>query len=146
MKSTQLSSLLLSLLPLTQGISLNRRDNGLEPRVMSVEIQRRTIPDPISSDRRRLRKRDGTIDIGIDNEVSICHRNADTQPLTFPSNLYTSSMRHWGRHLKISASISTLEAVIYGSMLKAQNYVLPTQIYAASLAYIAPTSRRLMST
>lgn len=145
MKSIQLSSLLLSLLSLTEGISLNKRDNGLEPRVMSVEIQRRTISDPISNDRRRLRKRDGTIDIGIDNEVSIYHNNTETQPLTSSSNLFTSSMHHWERHLKISVFISTLEAVIYGSTHKAQNYVLLTPIYAANLVYTVLTSRRLMS-
>lgn len=145
MKSIQLSSLIFSLLSLTEGISLNKRDNGLEPRVMSVEIQRRAISDPISNDRRRLRKRDGTIDIGIDNEVSICHNNTETQPLTFSSNLYTSSMHHWERHLKISVSISTLGAVIYGSTQKAQNCVLLTPIYAANLVYTVLTSRRLMS-
>jgi hypothetical protein len=145
MKSIQLSSLLLSLLPLTQAISLNKRDNGLEPRVMSVEIQRRTISDPISNDRRRLRRRDGTVDIDIDNEVSICPQNTKAQSLTLSSNLYTSSMHHWERQLKISVSISTLEAVIYGSTQKAQNYVLLTPIYAANLAYTAQTSRRLMS-
>jgi hypothetical protein len=94
MKSVQLSSALFSLLSLTEGISLNKRDNGLEPRVMSVEIQRRTVSDPISNDRKRLRKRDGTIDIGIDNEVGICHNNTKTQSLTFSSNLCTSSMHH----------------------------------------------------
>ncbi|EWG46661.1 hypothetical protein FVEG_07058 [Fusarium verticillioides 7600] len=97
MKSIQLSSLLLSLLPLTQAISLNKRDNGLEPRVMSVEIQRRTISDPISNDRRRLRRRDGTVDIDIDNEQSLYFLNASlgTPAQDFRLHLDTGSSDLW---------------------------------------------------
>ncbi|KAF4441254.1 hypothetical protein F53441_12103 [Fusarium austroafricanum] len=69
MKSIQVSSILLSLLPFTEGISLHRRQNGLEPRVMSVEIQRQGITNPIANDRKRFRRRDGTVDMSIDNEV-----------------------------------------------------------------------------
>ncbi|KAF5594813.1 aspartic-type endopeptidase opsb [Fusarium subglutinans] len=97
MKFMQLSSLLLSSLSLTQAISLNKRHNGLEPRVMSVEIQRRKISDPISNDRRRLRKRDGTIDIDIDNEQSLYFLNASlgTPAQDFRLHLDTGSSDLW---------------------------------------------------
>ena len=71
MKSLQLSSaILFSLLACADAISLHKRQDGLEPRVMSVPIQRRKVDDPFAHDRKRLSRRDGTVNVGIDNEVS----------------------------------------------------------------------------
>lgn len=75
MKSIQLqlsSALILSLLACTDAISLHKRQDGLEPRVMSIPIQRRKVDDPLAHDRKRLNRRDGTVSVGIENEVS-CH-------------------------------------------------------------------------
>jgi hypothetical protein len=71
MKTNQLLCLLLfSLLSLADAINLQKRQHGLEPRVMAVNIQRREVADPIAHDRRRLSRRDDTVNVGIDNEVS----------------------------------------------------------------------------
>lgn len=64
------STLFLSLLASTEAISLHKREHGLEPRVMSVPIQRRQIDNPLAHDRKRLNRRAGTVNVGIDNEVS----------------------------------------------------------------------------
>jgi hypothetical protein len=64
------STLFLSLLSFTGAISLHKREHSLEPRVISASIQRRRVDDPFAHDRKRLSKRDGTVNVGIDNEVS----------------------------------------------------------------------------
>jgi hypothetical protein len=75
------STLFLSLFASTDAISLHKRQDGLEPRVMSVPIQRRKVDDPFAHDRRRLNRRDGTVDVGIDNEVSYHEKRLPKQDL-----------------------------------------------------------------
>jgi hypothetical protein len=49
---------------------------------MSVPIQRRQVEDPFAYDRKRLNRRDGTVNVGIDNEVSY-HKNKPSKTTVY---------------------------------------------------------------
>lgn len=55
----------------TGAISLAKRQDGGDPRVLSLDLQRTKIQDPVTHDRNRMRRRSGSIDVDVDNEVSI---------------------------------------------------------------------------
>jgi hypothetical protein len=50
----------------TEGLTLNRRTDG-PPRVVGFPVTRKSVPNPIQRD--RLRKRSGTVQATLDNEV-----------------------------------------------------------------------------
>jgi hypothetical protein len=50
-----------------EALSLHKRSDG-PSRVLGLEIERRTVADPIARD--RLRRRAGTVQASSDNEVS----------------------------------------------------------------------------
>jgi len=60
----------------TEGLTLNRRTDG-PPRVVGFPVMRKSVPNPVKRD--RLRKRAGTVQATLDNEVSphleavVCH-------------------------------------------------------------------------
>jgi hypothetical protein len=70
MKATRLFYAILSLASVTGAISLHKRQDGLEPRVLALDLQRSTIHDPVGNDRKRLARRSGSVNVGIDNLVS----------------------------------------------------------------------------
>ncbi|KAH7160021.1 aspartic peptidase domain-containing protein [Dactylonectria estremocensis] len=65
-----------SVIPTSLAISLHKRQDGIEPRVLSLDLQRHKIQDPISYDRNRQRRRSGSVDVDIDNEVTLYYFNA----------------------------------------------------------------------
>ncbi|KXT05897.1 hypothetical protein AC578_397 [Pseudocercospora eumusae] len=56
-------------------INLVKRNDGTPPRVVEHTIQRKHIRNPIQRDRNRMRKRDGTLSITVDNEQSLYFMN-----------------------------------------------------------------------
>ena len=50
----------------TEGIQLHKRTDGA-PRVVGFPVQRKSVPNPVERD--RLRKRSGTVQATLDNEV-----------------------------------------------------------------------------
>ncbi|EME87132.1 SAP peptidase [Pseudocercospora fijiensis CIRAD86] len=57
-------------------INLVKRDDGYPPRVVEHTIQRRHIRNPVQHDRNRMRKRDGTLSVILDNEETLYFMNA----------------------------------------------------------------------
>jgi hypothetical protein len=70
MKLIQFLTILASAISTTSAIALHKKNDGNEPRVISFDLHRNNIRDPIAHDRRRQHKRSGSIDVGLDNEVS----------------------------------------------------------------------------
>jgi RNase P protein component len=50
----------------TEGIQLYKRTDG-PPRVVGFPVQRKSVPNPVARD--RLRRRSGTVQATLDNEV-----------------------------------------------------------------------------
>ncbi|UPK93950.1 hypothetical protein LCI18_004885 [Fusarium solani-melongenae] len=105
MKATRLSYAILSLASATSAISLHKRHDGLEPRVLALDLQRSTIHDPVGNDRKRLARRSGSINVGIDNLQSLYFFNASlgTPAQDFRLHLDTGSSDLW-----VNANNSTL--------------------------------------
>lgn len=76
MKTGLLSALALASSLTTVGaLSLHRRQDG-NPRVVHFDVAKRKIADPVAHDRRRLRRRDNTLNLGLTNDVSGTTRKA----------------------------------------------------------------------
>ncbi|KAH7144018.1 aspartic peptidase domain-containing protein [Dactylonectria macrodidyma] len=65
-----------SVIPTSLAISLHKRQDGGEPRVLSLDLQRHKIQDPVAHDRNRMRRRSGSVDVDIDNDVTLYYFNA----------------------------------------------------------------------
>lgn len=74
MKANSLPLLALaSTLATASALSLHRRQDGA-PRVMQFNTERRKVDDPVAHDRRRLRRRDDTLGLDLNNDVSEEHK------------------------------------------------------------------------
>lgn len=60
-----------SVISTSAAISLAKRQDGGDPRVLSIDLQRTKIQDPVTHDRNRMRRRSGSINVDVDNEVGI---------------------------------------------------------------------------
>lgn len=54
----------------TSALSLHKRQDGAA-RVLQFDLEKRHLPDPITHDQNRRRKRDGTADMALTNDVSL---------------------------------------------------------------------------
>jgi hypothetical protein len=73
MKPTSLLSLLsigTSIIAPASAISLVEREDG-SPRVLSLELQRNRIEDPVAHDKARIQRRNGVVNATIDNLVRL---------------------------------------------------------------------------
>lgn len=69
MKSTILLLALSAILPVPAlGLSLSKRNDG-SPRVLSLNLHRRAVRNPVANDAKRLRKRAGSVNATVDNHV-----------------------------------------------------------------------------
>lgn len=66
---------LASSLPAIDAISLRKRQDG-PAKVMHFDVARRSVEDPISHDRRRLRRRGDTLNLGLNNDQTLYYLTA----------------------------------------------------------------------
>lgn len=56
----------------TSAINLRKRQDGVKPRVVSLDLQRNHIPDPTAHDRARLKRdNDSSVEVKITNMVRV---------------------------------------------------------------------------
>ncbi|CAM1502894.1 Fc.00g076700.m01.CDS01 [Cosmosporella sp. VM-42] len=95
------SSLLLTLtatvISTTEAINLHKRQDGIEPRVVGLDLHRNHVSDPRVNDRNRRRKRDGSVNVNIDNEKTLYFLNASmgTPEQSIRFHLDTGSSDLW---------------------------------------------------
>ncbi|KAI9167401.1 putative aspartic-type endopeptidase [Paramyrothecium foliicola] len=99
MKPTSLISVLsigTSILSSANAISLHKRQDG-PPRVLGLELQRNKIADPVAHDRARLQRRNGVLDVTIDNLDTLYFLNASvgSPPQDVRLHLDTGSSDLW---------------------------------------------------
>ncbi|KAG8415048.1 hypothetical protein J3458_008930 [Metarhizium acridum] len=85
-----------ALLSYVHGLSIPDRQDG-SPRVVGLPLHRGQIGDPVTHDRNRMRKRDGTVNATIDNLQSLYFLNASlgTPPQSVRLHIDTGSSDLW---------------------------------------------------
>jgi hypothetical protein len=107
MKSASLFSLLTigssalsvsaSAIPLYEGQQRQERQDGSRPRVLGLELQRNKIQDPVANDRARMQRRDGLVEVAVDNLDTLYFLNATigSPPQPIRLHLDTGSSDLW---------------------------------------------------
>ncbi|KIE00308.1 candidapepsin-4 precursor, partial [Metarhizium majus ARSEF 297] len=85
-----------ALLPYVHGLSIPDRQDG-SPRMVGLPLHRSQIRDPVTHDRNRMRKRDGTVNATIDNLQTLYFLNASlgTPPQNVRLHIDTGSSDLW---------------------------------------------------
>ncbi|KAH6890406.1 aspartic peptidase domain-containing protein [Thelonectria olida] len=97
MKLIRFLTILASAISTTSAIALHKKNDGNEPRVIAFDLHRNKIRDPVAHDRHRRHKRSGSIDVELDNEVTLYYFNASlgTPKQDFRFHLDTGSSDLW---------------------------------------------------